>query len=539
MSQRTAYPVRSAGLLGATAPETQAVPSSTAGSAGSGGLPLLVIATAQLMLVLDDTVANIALPSIQRELAVSASALPWIINAYVLAFGGLLLFGGRVGDLFGRRRVLRAGLVVFTLASLLGGAGVSVEMLIASRGLQGLGAALVAPNVLALIATTFPVGKPRNSAMAVYAAMSAVGMTVGVLVGGVLTGFLGWRWVFLINVPIGLAVLAGTRVLVEGQRTAGRLDWLDAVSGAGAVVGLAFGLTRGGEHGWSDPVTLGAFLVAVALLAVFLTLQARREHPMLPLGLLRDRNRSGSYATVLFIGGALMATYYLLTLYMQQVLGFSPVMAGLATLPVSAGIVLSAGISSKLVERVAPRAVAVPGLLLAAAGLYWLSTLTAGTSYAGHVLPALFVTYFGLGMGFMPMTLTAVHGVGAERAGVASAMLNTAQQLGAALGVAVLATISTAVANGRLPEAGRVLQEGLLASDAGLVANASQALTQGYTTAFLAGAALLVAAAAIPALAVNAPRQRNDAEAGANSVTEGDAAARPAGRRDAPLQRAA
>ena len=266
-------------------------------------------------------------------------------------------------------------------------------------------------------------------------------------------------------------------------------------------------------HGWSDPVTLGAFLVAVALLAVFLTLQARREHPMLPLGLLRDRNRSGSYATVLFIGGALMATYYLLTLYMQQVLGFSPVMAGLATLPVSAGIVLSAGISSKLVERLAPRAVTVPGLLVAAAGLYWLSTLTTGSSYAGHVLPALFVAYFGLGMGFMPMTLTAVHGVAEERAGVASALLNTAQQLGAALGVAVLATVSTAAANGRLPEAARTLQEGLAADEAGLVASASQALTHGYTTAFLTGAAMLLVAAAIAALTVNAPRQQNTAGA--------------------------
>ena len=478
------------------------------------GLSLLVIATAQLMLVLDDTIANIALPSIQRELAVSASALPWIVNAYVLAFGSLLLFGGRVGDLFGRRRVLRVGLIVFTVASLLGGLGTSPEGLIAARGLQGLGAALVAPNVLASIATTFPVGKPRNSAMAVYAAMSAVGITAGVLLGGVLTGMLSWRWVFFINVPIGLAVLAGTGTLAEGQRNTGRLDTPGAISGTGAMVALAYGITRGGEHGWGDAVTVGALILAAALGALFLWLQSRRQHPMLPLGLLRDRNRSGSYATVLFIGGGLMATYYLLTLYMQQVLQFSPVMAGLASLPVSVGIVLSAGISSKLVERLPPRAVAVPGLLVAAMGMFWLSTLTAGSSYVGHVLPALFVTYFGLGMGFMPMTLTAVHGVAEEQAGVASALLNTAQQIGAALGLAVLATISTAAANERLPGAAWILQEGLAGNDAGAVATASAALSHGYTTGFLAGVGMLLIAAVVATAAVTTRRTQGAAVPG-------------------------
>jgi EmrB/QacA subfamily drug resistance transporter len=478
------------------------------------GLSLLVIATAQLMLVLDDTIANIALPSIQRDLGISASALPWIVNAYVLAFGSLLLFGGRVGDLFGRRRVLQVGLIVFTGASLLGGLGTSPEVLIAARGLQGLGAALVAPNVLASIATTFPVGKPRNSAMAVYAAMSAVGITAGVLLGGVLTGMLSWRWVFFINIPIGLAVLAGTGALAEGQRNTGRLDIPGAISGTGAMVALAYGITRGGEHGWGDVVTAGALILAAALAALFLLLQSRSQHPMLPLGLLRDRNRSGSYATVLFIGGGLMATYYLLTLYMQQVLQFSPVMAGLASLPVSVGIVLSAGISSKLVERLPPSAVAVPGLLVAAVGMYWLSTLTVGSSYAGHVLPALFITYFGLGMGFMPMTLTAVHGVAEEQAGVAAALLNTAQQIGAALGLAVLATISTSAANERLPEATRILQQGLARSDAGVVTTASAALSYGYTTGFLAGAGMLLIAVVIAITAVTTRRTQGAAVPG-------------------------
>jgi EmrB/QacA subfamily drug resistance transporter len=492
-----------------TAFPMQAEPSGTSPGGGGLGLALMVVATAQLMLVLDDSIANIALPSIQRDLAVSASALPWVINAYVLAFGALLLFGGRVGDLFGRRRVLRIGLLVFTVASLLGGLAPSAGLLVAARGLQGVGAALVAPNVLALIATTFPVGKPRNSAMAVYAAMSAVGITGGVLLGGVLTGTLGWRWVFLINVPIGLAVLAGTRTLVGGQRNAGRLDVPGAITGTGAMVALAYAITRGGEHGWSEAVTLGAFVVAAALAILFVWLQTRSEQPVLPLGLLRDRNRSGSYATVLFIGAGLMATFYLLALYMQQVLRFDPVMAGVASLPVSVGIVLSSGISSKLVERLAPRAVAVPGLLIAATGTYWLSTLTAGSSYAWHVLPALFVAYFGLGMGFMPMTLTAVHGVAEDRAGVASALLNTAQQIGAAFGVAVLATVSTSAANGRLPEAARTLQEGLAAGDRRAVAAASEALSHGYATGFLAGAGMLLVAAVVAIAAVNTRQTQN------------------------------
>jgi EmrB/QacA subfamily drug resistance transporter len=469
-------------------------------------LSLLVVATAQLMLVLDDTVANIAVPSIQRELGVSAAALPWIISAYVLAFGSLLLFGGRAGDLYGRRRVLRIGLVVFTVASLLGGLGPNAALLIAARALQGVGAALVAPNVLALIATTFPMGKPRNNAMAVYAAMSAVGMTVGVLLGGVLTGTLGWRWVFLINIPIGLAVLAGTKLLTEAPRHAGRLNVLDALTGTTALVALAYGITRGGEHGWGDSVTVGALAIAVVLGLVFLALQARRGDPMLPLALFRDRNRAGAYTSVLFIGGGLMATYFLLTQFMQEVLEFSPIRTGLASLPVAVGIVLSAGISSKLVERVPARAVSAPGLLIAAGGMYWLSTLAPGASYAAHVLPALFLTYFGLGMGFMPMTLLAVHGVAAEQSGVASAILNTAQQIGAALGVAVLSTVATVASDRRLPDAATALHQALTGGDAGAVNAARAALTHGYTTGFLAGAALLVVAAAIVAVAVNTRR---------------------------------
>lgn len=468
-------------------------------------LALLVIAAAQLMMVLDDTVANVALPSIQADLKMSVSALPWVINAYVLTFGGLLLFGGRVGDILGRRRVLRVGLVVFTVASLAGGLAPTSEFLIAARALQGIGAALVAPNALALIATTFPVGKPRNEAIAVYGAMSALGIIGGVLLGGLLTGALSWRWVLLINLPIGLAVLIGTRVLVEGQRHPGRLDTVGAVAGTGGLAALTYGVTRAGEHGWLDSVTVTSFATAAALLAAFIVVQASSASPLLPLQLLADRNRSGSYVTVLFIGAGLMGTFYLATLFMQQVLQFGPLRAGAAALPFGLGIVVASGVASRLAEKLPARAVAGPGLLLAAAGLSWLSSLQVDASYWGHLAGPIFLTSAGLGLAFVPMTLTVVHGVDEREVGVASALMNTAQQIGAALGLAALTTISTTAADTRLPDAVTALRS----SDPGLLARAGEALTYGYTHAYLTAAIVLVIVAAITTLTVNSRRQRS------------------------------
>ena len=469
-------------------------------------LTLLVLATAQLMLVLDDTVANIALPSIQRDLSVAPATLPWIINAYVLAFGSLLLFGGRVGDLFGRRRVLRVGLAVFALASLVGGFGVNAAMLIASRGFQGLGAALIAPNALALIATSFPVGEPRNKAMGVYGAMSALGITVGVLLGGVLTAVFGWRSVFFINVGIGVAVLAGTNALLEGQRNRGRLDTADAITGTAALFALAYGITRGGEHGWADPVTLALFAAAVVLGAIFMWLQRRRQKPMLPLGLFSDRNRSGSYVAMLFGGAAVMGSFYLLTLFLQQVLRFSPLLTGLSSLPFSVGIIVGAATASKLASRHAPRAFAGPGLLVIALGMFLLSMLSPDASYVAHVVPGVFLVAFGFGLTAVVMTLTAVHGVAEEQAGVASAVVNMAQQIGAALGLAVFTTISLAAAERRLPGVGAALRDPKSANDAGIVVGVSEAMTQGYTTAYLCGAATLLVVAVIVVVAVNTRR---------------------------------
>ncbi|MFJ3801097.1 MFS transporter [Streptomyces sp. NPDC090088] len=480
------------------------------------GLALFVIAAAQLMVVLDATITNIALPAIQTDLDVTDANLAWIVNSYALAFGGLLLLGGRAGDLFGRRRMFRAGIAVFTLASLLGGLAPAEGLLIAARILQGVGAALAAPSALALITTTFPQGKPRNTAMGVYAAMGGVGATVGLLLGGTLTDLLDWRWVFFVNIPIGVAVLAGTRTLVEADRHPGRLDVPGAVTGTGGLISLVYGITRGGEHGWTDALTLASFAGAAALLAAFLVLQARGADPMMPLRLLKDRNRSGSYTTMLFIGAGMFATFYFLTLYMQLILGYSPVRTGFAYLPFSFGMAAAAGISSKLVTHVAPRLIAGPGLLVAAAGMFWFATLEPGSSYTAHLMPAMFVTSLGLGASFVPMTLGAVSGVDRHDTGIASALLNTAQQIGGALGLAVLSTIATSAADDKVPDAATTLYRGLAAQDFGLVARAADALTHGYTVAFAAAAAMFLAGLLVTAAAATAPRQH--AEDGAPAV---------------------
>ncbi|MGI3204410.1 MFS transporter [Streptomyces sp. GLT-R25] len=471
------------------------------------GLALVVIAAAQLMVVLDATITNIALPAIQTDLGVSDANLAWIVNSYALAFGGLLLLGGKAGDLFGRRRMFQVGIIVFTLASLLGGLAPNEGLLIGARILQGVGAALAAPSALALITTTFPVGKPRNTAMGVYAAMGGVGATVGLLLGGTLTDLLDWRWVFFVNIPIGLAVLAGTRTLVEAERHPGRLDVPGAITGTGGLIALVYGITRGGEHGWTSGPTLASFAAAVVLLAVFLILQSRSSHPMMPLRLFGDRNRTGSYATMLFIGAGMFATFYFLTLYMQLILGFSPVKTGFAYLPFSFGMAAAAGVSSKLVARFAPRLIAGPGLLVAAVGMGWFATLEADSSYAAHLMPAMFVTALGLGMSFVPMTLGAVSGVDHRDTGIASALLNTAQQIGGALGLAVLSTISTSAADGRVPDAAASLYRGLATEDFGLVSRAGEALTHGYTMAFVAAAGMFLAGLVVTAFAVDAGRQ--------------------------------
>ncbi|KRV49127.1 MFS transporter [Wenjunlia vitaminophila] len=497
------------GPEGSSAPPTEAASDSVAPQ--HLGIALLVIATTQLMVVLDGTIMNIALPSIQEDLDVSVANLSWVVNAYALAFGGLLLLGGRAGDLFGRRRVLRVGISVFTLASLLGGLSNSFEMLLAARVLQGVGAAIAAPTALSLIATTFPEGKPRNRAMGVYAAMAGVGSTTGMLLGGILTD-VDWRWVLYINVPVGVAVLAGTRVLVDGARRQGRLDLPGAITGTTGLVSLVYAITRGGEDGWTDTLTVGAFALAVVLLVTFLVIQNRVANPMLPLRLLRDRSRAGAYVTTLCAAAGMFSAFYFMTLYTQRILGYSPLETGLSYLPFSIGMSLMAAVASKASAHVAPRLLAGPGLLLAAVGMYLFSTLDTDSSYVTHLMPAMFVTALGLGLTFLPMMLGAVRGVTQRDAGIASALFNTAHQIGGALGLAVLSTLCTLATDDRMEHANEAFFKGVKTHDSGLVHRASEALTHGYTTAFAVSAVLFLAGMVVALTVITMGKQKSDRE---------------------------
>jgi EmrB/QacA subfamily drug resistance transporter len=458
------------------------MPERAAPSTASATLvPLLVIATAQLMLVLDDSIVNIALPSIQRELGIDPVHLPWVVNGYILAFGALLLLGGRIGDLWGRRRTLQIGLAMFVLGSLAGGFGQNAETLIAARAIQGLGAALTAPNALALIATTFAARKTRDSALAMYGAMSGLGIVAGLLLGGVLTDTLGWRWVFFINVPIGLLVLLGSRTLVAAGAHSGQLGAFGAALGTGGMVALVYAITRVGEDGFTDPLALVLLGGAGLLLVAFVRSQARSRNPLLPLDLLRVRSRTGAYLTMLLLAIGPMGTFYVVTLHLQQVQDFTPLQTGAAWLPFAVGIVLGAGIAPKLLLQIAPRYVAALGALLSAAAAFWLSALSVNTSYWLHLAPAMLILAVGFGFGVMALTQAAVYDIDPDKAGIASALLNSAQQIGVALGLAVLAGVATTVTGS--PER---------ASD-----TPAAALVTGYSTALTVAGGLLLASAAL------------------------------------------
>ena len=366
--------------------------------------------------------------------------------------------------------------------------------------MQPAGAALAAPNALALIATTFPAGEARNKAVGLYGAMSGVGIVVGLLLGGVLTATVGWRPVFLINVPIGLAVLAGTRTLAEGERHSGRLDVPGAVTGTAGIAALAYGLTRAGEHGWTDTVTLASFAAAAVLLPALLALQRRTADPLMPLRVFADRARSGSYAAMLVLGSALMGLFYVVTLHLQQVQGFGAMRTGLAWLPFAVGIVAGTVIGTGLVEKVQPRALAAAGLLLSPAALGSLATIDPQTSYALRLAPALLAFALGAGLAFPPLTLATVQGVEQSLAGVASALLYTAQQIGAALGLALLTAVALVASDRRLPGAADLLPQALADGDSALVARAGDALAHGYGTALAVEAALVLTAAVVAAL---------------------------------------
>jgi EmrB/QacA subfamily drug resistance transporter len=413
------------------------------------GLALLVICGAQLMIILDATIVNIALPSMQRALHFSATNLSWVLNAYTLAFGGLLLLGGRSGDLFGRRRMFITGIVLFAGASLAGGFATTAAWLLVCRVLQGVGGAIASPTALALVTNTFPEGPERNRAFGVYAAVSGAGAAIGLILGGVLTQYLSWRWVLFVNVPIGAALAIATPyVLPESKRTLGHLDLPGAITSTLGVSSLVFGLIHAASDGWSDPVTLGALALSAVMIVVFLFIESHSPQPLMPLRLFSNRNRDASYVVMLTTGAALFSMFFFLTQFVQEILGYSPVQAGFAFLPVSVVIVISAQIASRVIARTGARPLVIFGALLTGLALLWLSTIDASSGYLSLLLPSMVVMAFGLGFIFVPITLTAVSGVESRDYGIASAMLNVTQQLGGTIGLAALVTVfSTALTN--------------------------------------------------------------------------------------------
>ena len=412
------------------------------------GLALAVIALAKLMIDLDVTVVNVSLPRVQNALHFSGSGLEWIVNAYALAFGGLLLLGGRLGDISGRRSIFIAGLLLFGGASFAGGLAVSSTWLIVSRALQGVGAAAIAPTVLSLLITTFEEGPPRNRAIGLYAAVSAAGGSIGLLLGGTLVTYASWRWVFFINVPLAviLALLA-PHVFPVGRRLSGSFDLAGALSAASGLAMLVYGIShvgtdeRGISH-WHDPATLATSIAGVLLLFAFVLVEQRSSNPLVPLRIFSDRNRCGAYAIVLLVVTAMFGIFFFLTIFMQTVWNYSPLKAGAAYLPMALTVVLVATVSSRIVSRLGVRPLLLVGTSLVAIGMLWLSRLSARGSYMSDVFGPILVLAAGLGLTFPATNLTAVSGVADRDAGLASSLLNISQQVGGSTGLAVLGTVA-------------------------------------------------------------------------------------------------
>jgi len=471
------------------------------------GLALGVIAVAQLMVVLDVAIVNVALPSIQRSLHFTSTNLEWVVNAYAIAFGGLLLLGGRAGDLFGRRRMFTAGTLLFTIGSLAGGLATTSTLLIIARVAQGVGGAIVAPTALSLLADTFAEGKARNRALGVYSAVSAGGGALGLLLGGVITNYFSWRWILFVNVPVGLVLaLVAPRVLLATKGRSGRLDLPGAFSVTAGTTLLVYSLSRAATHGWSDSLTIASLGVALGLLVIFIAIEARSRQPLMPLRMFADRNRSGAYALSLAVGATLSGMLFLLTLFLQNVLSFTPLQAGLAFLPTALGVVIGAGISSRLVGRIGPRSPMTVGALLVAIGLFWLSGISVHADYASHVLGPLLTLAVGLGMAFVSTSVVAISGITPTESGLAAALLNVGRQLGGSLGIAILGTVAASVTTNQL------------ANGALTHAAISHAVTAGYATAFdvasgIALAGFLVALATIRGRRISTTPRADDVAA--------------------------
>jgi EmrB/QacA subfamily drug resistance transporter len=474
------------------------------------GLALAVIAAAQLMVVLDATVVNVALPHIQAALGFSGSGLEWVVNAYALAFGGLLLLGGRAGDLLGRRRMLVTGLLLFSAASLAGGLAASPAWLLAARVVQGAGGAIVAPAALALIATTFPAGPPRSRAMGVYAAMSAAGGAAGLIAGGLLVTYASWRWVLFVNVPVGIAVaLAAPAVLPGTARRPGRLDLPGAITGTGGVAALVYGLSNAatgpdGTSHWGDGTVIAALAAGTVLLAAFAVIETRSRHALLPVRLLRSRDRVGANLIMLGVGTAIFGVFFFVTLFVQDVWGYSALRTGVAFLPLTVALLAGSAAASVLVPRIGARPVLLAGGAASAAGLYWLSRVTEHGTYAGGLLGPGLVIGAGLGLLFVPLPLVAMARVADADSGVAASLLNAGRQVGGSIGLAVLGTVAwTVVADRSRAPAARAASP---MSAATWHAAYQHALAVGFDRAFLVAAAIAVLILVVAIIAIRVRR---------------------------------
>jgi EmrB/QacA subfamily drug resistance transporter len=450
---------------------------------------LALIGVAQLMVVLDATIVNIALPSAQHALGFSDDSRQWIVTAYALSFGSLLLLGGRIGDLFGRKRVFVTGLAGFAIASAVGGVAESFGVLVVARALQGGFAALLAPAALSLLTTTFTIPSERNKAFGVFGVIAGSGAAVGLILGGALTEYLDWRWCMYVNLILAIpAAIAALRLLDEQAPSAAkpRIDIPGTITASAGLFGLVYGFSNAETHGWGAPLTIVALTAGVALLAAFIAIERRVDHPLLPLRVVADRGRGGAYLAVAIVGAGMFGVFLFLTYYLQQTLGFSPLKTGLAFLPMMAVLMPTGALGqTRLVPRFGTRRLVTLGMVLGAAAMLILTGVTVGSSYATHVLPGLMVMGLGLGLIMAPAMSTATLGVAPQDAGVASAMVNTGQQIGGSIGTALLSTLAASAAHNYAAARGPA---------ADLVAHAA---VHGYTTAFVWSAGIFAVGAVV------------------------------------------